>query len=193
VIGPGGSEARGPGELSSEAYASLREVAAACLRGERPDHTHQPTSLAHEAYLRLQRFGGVPDADDLASHAARVMRQVLVDHARKRRARKRSLDGERLPLSEVAVAGLTAPDCGDVDQALQKLEALDSELARVVELRYFGGLSEAETARVLGTSVSTVSRRWRVARMFLARELQHDRQMNERVNGSCDGHRGGRV
>jgi RNA polymerase sigma factor (TIGR02999 family) len=162
-------------ELSAEAYASLREVAAACLRGERPDHTHQPTSLAHEAYMRLRRFGGVPGDDELASHAARVMRQVLVDHARKRRARKRSVGGQRVSLRacEVISDGVRQPvDCWDVDGALRHLEALDPDLALVVELRYFGGLSEPETARVLGASVSTVSRRWRIARMFLARELR---------------------
>jgi RNA polymerase sigma factor (TIGR02999 family) len=146
-------------------------VASACLRSERVDHTHQATSLAHEAYVRLCRFGGMPGASDLAAHAARIMRQVLVDHARKRRALKRS-SGVRQPLAGCEATAPERPACDDVDDALRQLERLDLDLARVVELRYFGGLTEVETARVLGASVSTVSRRWRVARMFLARELR---------------------
>ena len=158
--------------LSAETYTRLRSLAAAQLSRERPDHTQQPTSLVHEAYIRLCRGGSLPCQSELVRHAARVMRQVLVDHARRRDASKRSGNGHRVVLSDDLAADSTAP-VNDLimDEALLKLEQLDPDLAGIVELRYFGGLSAVETASHLGVSLSTVSRRWRIAKMFLAREL----------------------
>jgi len=155
-------------------YGELRQLAARQLRGERPDHTLSPTSLVHEAFLRLT--GHAPVSWDSRSHffrvAAQSMRRILVDHARRRTAQKRgrqnqiTLDTgleESLPSSSSDILG--------VDEALERLALLDARQARVVELRYFVGLSIEETAEVIGASVATVKRDWMVARAWLQREL----------------------
>jgi RNA polymerase sigma factor (TIGR02999 family) len=154
-------------------YEELRRIARRHLRGERPDHTLQTTALIHEAYLRLVAQG-TPAAEDrshfiaLTSH---LMRQILVDHARARLAKKRD-GGCRITLAEdLAGAVPVETDVLAVDDALGRLAVLDPQQARVVELRYFGGLSIRETAEVLGVSEATVKRDWATARAWLHREI----------------------
>ena len=153
-------------------YAELRRLAAAHLRAERPDHTLQPTALVHEAYLRLQGQRSVEWAN--RSHffgiAARIMRRILVDHARKRRALKRDAAALRLTTGEPGAAD-RAPELIALDTALTNLERLDPQQARVVELRFFGGMTVEETAESAGISPATVKREWRTARAWLRREM----------------------
>ena len=155
-------------------YEELRRVARRHLRRERPDHTLQTTALINEAYLRLIDQGGVEVTDRchfvaLTSH---LMRQILVDHARARLAKKRD-GGFRITLAEdLAVAEPSESDVLAVDEALSRLAALDPQQARVVELRYFGGLSIRETAEVLEVSEATVKRDWATARAWLHREIE---------------------
>jgi RNA polymerase sigma factor (TIGR02999 family) len=155
--------------VSPELYDRLRSLAAAWLDRERTDHTHQPTSLANEAYIRLAP--NAPSGADLLPLAAHVMRQVLVDHARRRNAAKRGGDWRRVRLDDTPADDASPDDLLAVHDALERLDRLDPQLARIVELRFFGGLSESETAACLDVSTRTVSRAWRVARMFLARHL----------------------
>ncbi len=151
-------------------------MAARLLHGERPDHTLQPTALVHEAYLRLvdQRTGWQDQAHFYAI-AAQAMRRILVDYARARRASKRGGGLVPVPLDEGADAASTpGPALDDllaVDAALEALEAIDDFAARVVELRYFGGLSVEETAGTLNVSPATVKREWSLARAWLYRRL----------------------
>jgi RNA polymerase sigma factor (TIGR02999 family) len=154
-------------------YDELRRIAARQLRREREGHTLQPTALVNEAYLRLVQYEDLEykDRAHFVGIAARLMRQVLVDHARTRAADKRGGHRERVTLDE-AVA--LQPGHGDVDllaldDALRQLSERDDRLARLVELRYFGGMSIEETAEVLGTSTATVKRDWATARVWLRR------------------------
>lgn len=158
-------------------HDELRRIAAGYLRRERPDHTLQPTALVNEAYLRLvdQRDLGWEDKAHFLGVAAHLMRLVLVDHARARRAGKRGGGAGRVPLEEVVVVAMERDvDLLALDEALASLEAMDPRLARVVELRYFGGLTTRETAEVLGLSSSTVEREWATARSWLKRELTRE-------------------
>ncbi len=154
-------------------YAELKRIAAARMRGERPDHTLQPTALVHEAFLRL--VGNGSTAFEGRAHflnaASTVMRRVLVDHARARNAAKRGA-ALRVTLDE-ALAAAPMPDVEmlALDQALERLAAAEPRWARVVELRFFGGLEVAEAAEVLGVSVATAKRDWQFARTWLAKEL----------------------
>jgi RNA polymerase sigma-70 factor (ECF subfamily) len=167
--------------LLPEAYQELRRLAAAYLRRERPGQTLQPTALVHEAYLRLlkDKPGRWQNRAHFCAIAANAMRQILVERARARAALKRGGGQPRVTLVEGVEAGVdqaaaraNAPvDLLALDQALTRLAALDAQQARVVELRYFGGLSVEETADALGVSPATVKRDWSVARAFLAREL----------------------
>jgi RNA polymerase sigma factor (TIGR02999 family) len=155
-------------------YQEMRRLAASYLRGEREGHTLQPTALAHEAYLRLlgQRHAEWQGRGHFLGVAARAMRSVLVDHARRRKAQKRG-GGER-PLAldtTMLVAGGTPVAFDDLDRALLDLARLSERQARVVELRYFGGLTIEETAEVLEVSPVTVKRDWALARAWLYREL----------------------
>lgn len=155
-------------------YRRLRELAEAHLRGERPDHTLQPTALVHEAYLRLcgdERLHWRNRAHFL-SFAARVMRQVLIDEARRRRYLKRRREGGRVTLADDLVqADPRGVDLLDLDRALRELAAYDPRKAGLVELRFFGGLSIEESAEVLDLSTATVNREWRAARAWLAKAL----------------------
>jgi RNA polymerase sigma factor (TIGR02999 family) len=154
-------------------YDQLRLMAGNFMRSERADHTLQPTALVHEAYLRLvdQQRSTYQDRDHFYALAARMMRRILVDHARKRRARKRD-GGVKIPLDSVEnLGGSLDADVVDLDRALTDLEALDPEKARVVELRFFAGMSSDDVARLLGCSERTVRRHWQVARLWLYREL----------------------
>lgn len=154
-------------------YARLRELAAGYFRQERADHTLQPTALVHEAYLRLQaseRQGWHSRAHFL-SFAARVMRQVLIDEARRRRVSKRQ-GGKRVTLADnLALASPAGVDLLDLDRALAELASHDSRKAELVEMRFFGGLTIPEAAEVLGLSIATLNREWRAARAWLARAL----------------------
>lgn len=155
-------------------YAELRRIAAHQLRGERDGHTLQPTALVHELYLRLvdQRHGDWRDRAHFIGVAAQVMRRILVDHARRHRAGKR---GNGLPSVSIDQASeAIAPDGIPVlalDHALGRLAELDEGLARIVELRAFGGLTIEEAACVLKVSPTTAKREWRTAKAWLAREL----------------------
>ncbi len=156
-------------------YEELRRLAASALRRERADHTLQPTALVHEAFLRLV---DVPDAhwqdrSHFVAVAARAMRRILVDHARGRKALKRGNGEVRVPIEDVDVA---AGDPADIDlvlldEALETLTAIDDRQARIVELRFFGGLTVEETAALIGASSRTVKREWQMARTWLRREL----------------------
>ena len=169
----GGDEAALP-EVTGLLYAELKTIANSYLRKERPDHTLQPTALINEAYLRL---AGIENASfenrrHFLALAARIMRQILVDHARHLKASKRGSGGAKLTLNETMARTTEEPDALLIlDQALCQLAALNERHARVIELRYFGGLSVAETGEVLGISAPTVSRDQRVAEAWLNQAL----------------------
>ena len=161
-------------ELLPLVYAELRRIAAAQLRREQVGHTLQPTALVHEVYLRLidQRHADWRNRAHFFGAAAQVMRRILVDHARRRHASKRgdglltvSIDQAKEAIAQDAVSVLA------LDHALDRLATLDEGLARVVELRAFGGLTIEETACVLKGSPTTVKREWRTAKAWLTREL----------------------
>ena len=156
-------------------YEELHRVAREHLRQQRANHTLQTTALIHEAYLRFAGAEGisVQNRKHFMALASRIMRQVLVDHARGRLAAKRQ-GGVRVTLSEAAAAEVTDEiDVLGVDEALTRLSQFDQQQAQVVELRFFGGLSIRETADVLHISESTVKRDWTMARTWLSRELQN--------------------
>jgi RNA polymerase sigma factor (TIGR02999 family) len=159
-------------KLMPVVYEELRRLAAAHLRSERSDHTLQPTALVHEAYLRLadQRSVEWANRAHFFSIAARIMRRILVDHARRKKALKREGAALRITLAE-ASAEDRGPELLALDTALTSLEALDPRQARIVELRFFGGLSVEETAEATGISTATVKREWRTARAWLRREI----------------------
>lgn len=155
-------------------YSDLREMAARYLRRERPDHTLQPTALVHESYLRLRKQHTVDWGDRLQflSIAARMMRRILADHADAKNASKRGGDTVTLQLdAALDFCDQRAISIAAVDQALRDLEALDPRQARVVELRFFGGLTIEETAEVMSLSAATVKREWMTARRWLQREI----------------------
>jgi RNA polymerase sigma-70 factor, ECF subfamily len=155
-------------------YGELRALASDYFRGQRPDQTLQPTALVHEAYLKLvdQSTVAWKDRAHFFAVAATAMRQVLIDRARRRAAQKRGGKRERLQLEDADTPARAQPiDLVALDDALRQLESLDARMARIVELRFFGGLGVDETARVLGVSTSTVEADWRGARAWLAVEL----------------------
>jgi len=154
-------------------YAELRKLARRYLRGERTGHTLQPTALVHEAWMRLNvESQPLRNRAHFFAIAANLMRQVLVDHARARGAQKRFGGAVRVELDPETPAAEAAPELLALDQALTALERVDARKARIVELRFFAGLSNAELARALSISEPTAVRRWRVARMWLRRELE---------------------
>ena len=158
-------------------YPELRRIAARQLRRERPDHTLQPTALVHEVFLQLvdQRHATWENRAQFFAVSARLMRRILVDHARSRHALKRGG-----PITKVALDVRAIEPSGDpvaaevlaVDQALERLAEQDPDQARIVELRFFGGLTVEETAKVMERSARTVKREWRLAKAWLFRELQ---------------------
>jgi RNA polymerase sigma factor (TIGR02999 family) len=173
--GQGNQEAREA--LIPVVYGELRRLARRHLWRERPDHTLQSAALVNEAYLRLVRQDA-PQWQNRAHFfgvAAQLMRHILVDHARNRRAVKRGAGAPRLALDpELGPAQKTEIDLVALDDALSKLAALDAQQARLIELRFFGGLSIEETAVVLGISPATVKREWATARAWLQREMKKD-------------------
>lgn len=159
-------------------YAELRRVAGAYLARERPGHTLAPTALVHEAYVRLMREQHVSwqNRAHFCAIAANSMRQILVEHARARHTAKRGGGVPRVTLVDeiVGAAASAGVDVEALHEALEKLAEVDPARARLVELRYFGGLTIDETAEVLGQSPATVKRGWALARAWLARQLAPD-------------------
>lgn len=172
----GAGETGASEELVPLVYAELRRQARRVLRREGEGHTLQPTALVHEAWLRLdgQHDARWESREQFFAVAATMMRRVLVDHARARRARKRGGGGAQVTLGEAAHAVATAEDVDvlALDDALGRLATIDPRKARLVELRYFAGLTMPEAAAALGVSLATVGREWAVARMWLRRELE---------------------
>ena len=161
-------------ELMAAVYDELRRLAAYHLRAERDGHTLQPTALVHEAYLRLCDAPNVmwETRAHFLALAARVMRNILVDHARARNTGKRAGRKAQVELDQaLAVAAAQEVDLVELDEALEQLAAVDPDLCRVVELRCFGGLTVPETAEVMGVSPATVDREWATARAWLRQRL----------------------
>jgi RNA polymerase sigma factor (TIGR02999 family) len=170
----GRGDLRARDQLTPLVYSELRRRAAAYLRHERPNHTLQPTALVHEAYVRLidQHRVAWQNRAQFFGIAAQMMRRILVDHARAHQAAKRPRGEWRVAVDEDhAIA--SPPDCELMllDQALSELTAFDPRQGRIVELRYFGGLSEQDVAEVLAVSRSTVTREWQTARAWLFRRI----------------------
>jgi RNA polymerase sigma factor (TIGR02999 family) len=155
-------------------YEELRRIARHHLRQERPDHTLQSTALVHEAYLKLMNQGpaDVENRAHFLAVSSRLMRQILVDHARRHRAAKRG-GGLKLEFKDV-MATQKVPDIDLIalDHALSQLARLDPQQSRIVEMRFFGGLSIEDTAEVIGISRTTVKREWTTARAWLLREMR---------------------
>lgn len=163
-----------PAKLMPLVYDELRRLARDHLRRERPDHTLQPTALVNEVYLRLidQHRVSWHNRAQFYGLAAQLMRHVLVDHARSRASVKRGGLVHKLSLDEAWMAPEeVAAELVALDEALVRLAAIDERKSRVVEMRFFGGLSVEETAGALGVSDKTVMRDWRIAKMWLYREL----------------------
>jgi len=172
--------------LVSIIYDELRRMAAASLRNENCGHTLQPTALVHELYLHMFASGSASpyNRKHLLAIAARQMRRILVDHARSRRAEKRG-GGKPVSLEQIGEPAISAPrdslavvgiqhgaqDLLEIDEALSKLAELDERAAQVIELRFFVGMTETETADALGVSVTTVKRDWDFARAWLYKAL----------------------
>jgi RNA polymerase sigma-70 factor (ECF subfamily) len=158
-------------EILPVIYDELRSLAGNYLRRERENHTLQPTALVHEAYLKLidQKNVRWQNRAHFFGIAANIMRRILVDHARKHTAEKRGGAGENLPLEDelIIVSEGKSAELLALDEALENLAKIDPQKSKIVELRYFGGLSVEETAEVLGVSEITVKRHWRMAKAWL--------------------------
>jgi RNA polymerase sigma factor (TIGR02999 family) len=167
-----GGDRKALDQLMPFVYEELRKLAASYLREERPNHTLQPTALVNEAYLRLTGQKNVTwqNRAHFFGIAAQMMRRILVDHARKRQAAKRDASAWKVATAEIDGSD-NAPELLALDRALEELEQLDPQQARVVELRFFAGLTVEETAEVAGISPRTVKRDWRTAKAWLAREI----------------------
>lgn len=165
-------------DLLPKVYGELRQLAGKYLKRERSDHTLTPTGLVHEAYLRLLgtslEGATVENRVHFFAVAARAMRRILVEHARRYQAARRASPQDRVALEDEALWARIEPPPAEilaVDQALDRLRKVNPRQADVVEMRYFGGLTESDVARVLNVSRGTVARDWRVARMILSRDL----------------------
>jgi RNA polymerase sigma-70 factor, ECF subfamily len=168
-----------PGKLLELVYHDLRQLAAAYMRNERADHTLQATALVHEAYLRMVDWKNVTweNRAQFFAVAAQVMRRVLVDHARHRNAEKREGTHQKVTLDEAVSFGDEKElDILALEDALMGLERLDPRQARIVELRFFGGLSIEEAAHVLQVSPATVKREWTIAKAWFQREMGSPRE-----------------
>ena len=162
-------------QLLTQTYDELRRIAARHFRNEPPEHTLQPTAVVHELSIRM--LGSAPVECRNTAHflaiAAQQVRRILVDHARRVHAEKRASGAVRLSLTDVdEYLGRCEQDLIEVDQALYRLEALDGRAARVVELRFFAGMTEEETSEVLGISLATLHRDWKFARAWLLTQLR---------------------
>jgi len=163
-----------PGRLFELAYSEVHKIAQRCLRNERPGHTIQATALVNEAYLRVAAMRQIrwQDRNQFFAVAARIMRHILVDHARKRRSAKRGGVVRKVTFEDALVISREAdPTLIRLDDALRSLEQFDSRKTRVVEMRYFGGLSADEIADLLGVSPQTVHLDWSLAKAWLVREM----------------------
>lgn len=166
-----------PGKLLELVYDDLRHLAAAYMQDERSDHTLQATALVHEAYLRLVDWENVTwkNRAQFFAVAAQVMRRVLVDHARGKNAAKREGSQQKLALDDaVSFSSEKELDVLALEEALSSLEQLDPRQAKIVELRFFGGLSIEAVAHVLKVSVTTVKREWTIAKAWFQRELSRN-------------------
>ena len=175
----GGGNKAALNELTPIVYDELRRLAKTYMRGQRPGHTLQTTALVNEAYLRLIDSSRIDwqDRTHFFAMAARLMRRILVDFARARNSLKRGGDMQKVSFEEALAVPLEPEtDLVALDDALKKLAELNPRQSQVVELRYFGGLSEEEIAATLEISVRTVRRDWSVARAWLYRELNDSRQ-----------------
>jgi RNA polymerase sigma factor (TIGR02999 family) len=155
-------------------YSELRKIARRCLAGQRSGHTLQPTALVHEAYLRLVRYDSIDwrDRAHFFALAAQIMRQILVDHARKQTAAKRGGNAVTVVVDEASAASKQASlDLLALDDALRQLASLDPRQSQIVELRFFGGLSIEETAEAVNISPATIKREWATARLWLLQEM----------------------
>jgi RNA polymerase sigma factor (TIGR02999 family) len=163
-------------------HNELRRIARSYMRRERANHTLQPTALVNEAYLRLIDQSKVTwqNRAHFFGIAARLMRQILVNHAETHRATKRGGSQERLTLNAMeplaSPSGNAALDFADLNEALENLERLDPSLSQLVEMRFFGGLTFEEIAQVMGISVSATKREWLTARAWLRRELDNSKK-----------------
>jgi RNA polymerase sigma factor (TIGR02999 family) len=159
-------------------YDELRRLAKSYMRRERPDNTLQPAALVNEAYLRLidQRDVRWQNRAHFFGIAAQLMRRILVDRARSHHAVKRGGDGERVPLNEAVISAPTRPDVDliSLDDALAKLTEIDPQQSRIVELKFFGGLTVEEIAEILKISPATVKRDWSLAKAWLHREIRKE-------------------
>ncbi len=167
-------DAEAANQLMELVYSDLHRIAAREMRRERPGHTLQTTAVLHEAYLRI--FRGEPVAWKDRAHfyasAAKQLRRVLLDHARRAHSEKRGGPGVKLSLGEFDVGDLGLdPRLLALNEALANLETLDPRAAKVVELRFFGGVSEKDAAEVLGISIATLKRDWDFAKTWLAAQL----------------------
>ncbi|MCA8942627.1 MAG: RNA polymerase subunit sigma-70 [Planctomycetes bacterium] len=179
-------EAEASAELFSLLYDHLRSIASELLKQERPDHTLQPTALVHEAYLRLVDVGDLrtQGEDSARRHfialAARAMRRILIDHARGRRRDKRIGDRQRITLDEsMQIAQIDSSTVLDVENALQRLEAIDPRMTQAAELRLFGGLSVLEMGACLALSPTRAKVVWASTRALLSRLLAVDADGDE--------------
>jgi RNA polymerase sigma factor (TIGR02999 family) len=163
-------------ELMPLVVDDLRQVAAGYLAAETPGHTLQPTALVNEAFLRLvgRRTVAWRNRAQFFAVAAEIMRHVLVDHARRRKAERHGSGLVRVPLDDEIPARQGDVDLVALDEALRRLERLDPRQSRIVELRYFAGLTIEETAAVIEISAMTVKREWRTARLWLWKELDRE-------------------
>ena len=162
-------DAQARDRLVAVLYPELRRIAQQAFRRERADHTLQPTALVNEAWLRLSGSAALASKDrgHLLGVAARLMREILIDHARRRAAAKRD-GGNRVDLTDLDLADESQSiDLMGLDAALQRLDEIDALKARIVELRYFGGMSIEETAEATQLSPATVKRHWQAARIWL--------------------------
>jgi RNA polymerase sigma factor (TIGR02999 family) len=159
-------------QLMPFVYVELRKLAASYLREERPNHTLQPTALVNEAYLRMtgQKKVTWQNRAHFFGIAAQMMRRILVDHARKRQAAKRDASAWKVATTELDGSD-NGPELLALDRALEELEQIDPQQAKVVELRFFAGLTVEETAEAAGISPRTVKREWRTAKAWLRREI----------------------
>ena len=158
-------------------YSELRQIAHKCLYRERPGHTLQTTALVHEAYLKLidQRDARWQNRAHFFAIASQAMRRILIDNARRHTAAKRGGPAEKLPLDEAANISLEPdPILLPLDEALTKLAEIDPQQSRIVELRFFGGLTIEETAEVMSFSIDTVKREWAMARAWLRQTMSDD-------------------
>ncbi len=168
-------------QLFSIVYTELRRTAANYMRRERGDHTLQATALVHEAYMQLvdQTRVNWQSRAHFFGVAAQLMRRILVDHARNQGAQKRGGNAQVLSIEDnIGIASIPEVAFDELDEALNRLQALDPDQAKLVELRFFGGLTVEEAAEVMGISTATVEREWRMARAWLHHQLTATRPKN---------------